>query len=147
MEELHGLYIEDMEEGMTGVYAKTITDADVVLFAGISGDVNPVHLNHEFAAESMFEGRIAHGMLSASFLSTIFGTRLPGPGCIYMSQTLRFKAPVRVGDTVIARVKAKAVDMAKRRVTFDCECKVGDTTVIEGEALIMVPSKKKKSAK
>ncbi len=143
MEELHGHYIEDMEEGMSAVYAKTITDADVVLFAGISGDVNPVHLNHEFATETMFEGRIAHGMLSASFLSTIFGTRLPGPGCIYMSQTLRFKAPVRVGDTVIARVTAKDVDAKRRRVTFDCECKVGDTTVIDGEALILVPSRNK----
>jgi 3-hydroxybutyryl-CoA dehydratase len=147
MEELHGYYIEDLSEGMTAIYAKTVTDADVVLFAGISGDVNPVHLNHEFASETMFEGRIAHGMLTASFLSTVFGTRLPGPGCIYLSQTLNFKAPVRVGDTVVARVTAKSVDQKRRRVVFDCACRVGDTVVIDGEALVMVPRRKTSGSK
>ncbi len=99
---LHGFYFEDIEEGMEEAYAKTITDADIITFAGISGDTNPVHLNHEFASETMFEGPIAHGMLTASFISTVIGTKLPGPGCIYVGQKLRFKAPVKVGDTVTA---------------------------------------------
>ena len=97
---LHGYYFEDLEVGMEDAYAKTITDADVINFAGISGDTNPVHLNHEFASETMFQGQIAHGMLTASFISTVIGTKLPGPGCIYVAQNLRFKAPVKVGDTV-----------------------------------------------
>ena len=99
MKELHGYYLEDLAPGMTALYAKTVTDADVVLFAGISGDVNPVHLNQEFADRTMFRGRIAHGMLTASFISTVIGTKLPGPGCIYVSQNLKFKAPVRVNVT------------------------------------------------
>jgi len=103
MDELHGYYIEDLAPGMTALYARTVTDADIVLFAGISGDVNPVHLNHEFAANTVFEGRIAHGLLTASFISTVLGTKLPGPGCVYLSQNLKFKAPVRSGDTVSAR--------------------------------------------
>ena len=101
-ESLHGYYFEDLEIGMSDIYAKTITDTDIVLFAGISGDTNPVHLNHEFASETMFEGQIAHGMLTASFISTVIGTKLPGPGCIYVAQNLRFKGPVKVGDTVTA---------------------------------------------
>ena len=88
-DELHGYYFEDMKEGMTDVYGKTITDADIVMFSGISGDINPVHLNHEFASETMFEERIAHGMLTASFISTVVGTKLPGPGCIYVKQAIR----------------------------------------------------------
>src|SRR5262249_28118598 len=91
MQDLHGYYLEDLSVGMTAVYAKTVTDADVVLFAGVSGDVNPVHLNQEFAERTMFRGRIAHGMLTASFISTVLGTKLPGPGCIYISQNLKFK--------------------------------------------------------
>ncbi len=146
MEELHGYYIEDISAGMASVYAKTITDADVILFAGISGDVNPLHLNHEFAIGSVFEGRVAHGMLTASFLSTIFGTRLPGPGCIYLSQTLKFKGPVRVNDTVVARAKVRSVDRKRRSVVFDCTCAVGETIVLEGEALILVPSREAAAA-
>src|SRR5499425_474691 len=139
MKELHGYYLEDLAPGMTALYAKTVTDADVVLFAGISGDVNPVHLNHEFASETMFRGRIAHGMLTASFISTVLGTKLPGPGCIYVSQNLKFKAPVRVGDTVTARVTVTAVDTTRGRVTVATVCTVGSTVVIEGEAVMMVP--------
>ena len=100
MEEKYGYYLEDLELGMTAIYAKTVTEADVVLFAGISGDINPVHLDNEFAKGTMFKGRIAHGMLTASFISTVLGTNLPGPGCIYVSQNLKFRAPVRIGDTV-----------------------------------------------
>jgi 3-hydroxybutyryl-CoA dehydratase len=143
MEELHGYYIEDLREGMTAVYAKTVTDADVVLFAGISGDTNPVHLNHEFARETIFKGRIAHGMLTASFISTVLGSKLPGPGCIYITQTLRFRAPVRAGDTVHARVTVRAVDHDKNRVKVDTVCRVGDVVVVEGEASLMVPRRQR----
>ena len=142
MDELHGLYLDDLKVGMTAVYAKTITDADIVLFAGISGDINPVHLNHEFASETMFEGRIAHGMLSASFISTVIGTKLPGPGAIYLSQTLKFKAPVRAGDTVQARTTITEVIPEKRRVAMRTVCSVGDKVVIEGDAVVMVPARK-----
>lgn len=141
MDELHGHYIEDLTAGMSALYARTVTDADVVLFAGISGDVNPVHLNHEFAANTMFEGRIAHGMLTASFISTVLGTKLPGPGCVYLSQNLKFKAPVRVGDTVNARVTITEVAPQKRRVTLTTVCTVADQVVLEGEAQVMVPSR------
>jgi|SRR5208282_4510914 len=140
-DELHGYYIEDLAAGMNALYARTITDADIVLFAGISGDLNPVHLNHEFAANTMFEGRIAHGMLTASFISTVLGTKLPGPGCIYLSQSLKFKAPVRSGDTVNARVTITAIDRAKRKVTLMTVCTVSDRVVLEGEAQVMVPSR------
>ena len=138
-DELHGLYLDDLKVGMTAVYAKTVTEADIVMFAGISGDINPVHLNHEFASETMFEGRIAHGMLSASFISTVIGTKLPGPGAIYLSQNLKFKAPVRAGDTVQARTTITEIVPDKRRVAMRTVCSVGDKIVIEGDALVMVP--------
>ena len=139
--ELHGHYIEDLAPGMSAVYARTVTEADIVLFAGISGDVNPVHLNHEFATYTMFEGRIVHGLLTASFISTVLGTKLPGPGCIYLSQNLRFKAPVRAGDTVKARVTVTEVTPEKSKVTLATLCTVGDQVVLEGEAQVMVPSR------
>jgi len=136
-----GYYFEDLAEGMTASYAKTVTDADIVLFAGVSGDTNPVHLNDEFARETMFKGRIAHGMLSASLISTVFGTKMPGPGCIYLSQTLRFKAPVRPGDTVTARVTVVELKPEKKQARFDCVCLVGGKPVLDGEALILVPAR------
>ena len=139
MQELHGYYFEDLSPGMTAVYAKTVTEADVVLFAGISGDVNPVHLNKEFADRTMFRGRIAHGMLTASFISTVIGTKLPGPGCIYVSQNLKFKAPVRVGDTVNARVTVTSVDEVRGRIAVETTCTVGNVVVIAGEAVLLVP--------
>lgn len=142
LEELHGLYLEDLKVGMTALYAKTVTEADIVMFAGISGDINPVHLNHEFASETMFEGRIAHGMLSASFISTVIGTKLPGPGAIYLSQNLKFKAPVRAGDTVQARTTITEIMPDKRRVAMRTICTVADKVVIEGDALIMVPARR-----
>ncbi len=138
MKEKHGLFLEDMAVGMTAVYAKTITDADIVMFAGISGDTNPVHLDAQFADQTAFKGRIAHGMLSASFISTVLGTRLPGPGCIYLSQNLRFRAPVKAGETVTARVTVKDVNPDNKRVAFDTVCTVGDTVVVDGEALLLV---------
>ena len=139
--ELHGFYIEDLDLGMTAVYAKTITDADIVLFAGISGDTNPLHLNSEFADGTRFEGRVAHGMLTASFISAVIGTKLPGPGCIYMSQTIRWSAPVRAGDTVVARVTIKDIDRDKEHVLMDTVCSVADIVVLEGECLAKVPAR------
>ena len=138
MEEKYGYYLEDLEPGMAATYAKTVTEADVVLFAGISGDSNPVHMDNEFAKGTMFKGRIAHGMLTASFISTVLGTRLPGPGCIYVSQNLKFRAPVRIGDTVKARVTVTAVDREKGRVSLETICTVGDTVVISGDAQLLV---------
>ena len=139
MDDFRGYYLEDLKPGMSAAYTKTVTDADLVLFAGVSGDINPMHVDQEYAKTTMFQGRIAHGMLTASFISAVLGTKLPGPGCIYLSQNLKFKAPVRPGDTVKARVTVKAVDIERGRVTVDTICTVGDKPVIEGEALLMVP--------
>jgi 3-hydroxybutyryl-CoA dehydratase len=139
LEELHGLYFEDLKVGQTAVYARTLTETDIVLFAGISGDNNPVHINEEFASTTMFSGRIAHGMLTAAFVSTVLGMKLPGPGAIYVSQTLRFKAPVRSGDTL--SVRATVVDLVpeKRRATLSTVVSVGNKVVLEGEAVVIVP--------
>ena len=138
---LHGLYFEDLEEGMRDAYAKTITDADVITFAGISGDTNPVHLNHEFASETLFEGQVAHGMLTASFISTVIGTKLPGPGCIYVSQNLRFMAPVKIGDTVTATCTISRLIPEKHMIEMETICSVGVKTVLDGQATILVPTK------
>ncbi|MBL4906465.1 MAG: MaoC family dehydratase [Sneathiella sp.] len=135
-EELHGLFLEDLSIGMSAIFAKTITEADIVLFAGITGDTNPIHINQEFAEKTIFKQRIAHGMLSAGLISTVFGTKLPGPGAIYMNQNLNFKAPVFVGDTVTATVTLREIN--GKRVSFDCECRVGDTVVLDGDATLMV---------
>lgn len=140
-EEFYGYRFEELSEGMTAAYGRTVTESDIILFAGISGDTNPVHLNEALAADSMFKGRIAHGMLSSAFISTVFGTKLPGPGCIYLSQTLKFKAPVRAGDTVVARVTLTELMPEKRKALFKTECTVGETVVLTGEAEIMVPKR------
>jgi len=142
-DELNGYFIEDLEVGMSARFAKTLTETDIVLFAGISGDVNPVHVNREYASETMFKGRIAHGMLTAAFVSTVLGTKLPGPGCIYMSQNIRFKAPVRADQTVHAIVTVTDIDRAKKRVTLETIVEVQDRVVVEGEAVVMVPSRGK----
>lgn len=141
MQELHGYYFEDLSVGMTSIFAKTVTEADIVMFAGISGDTNPVHINQLFAEGSMFKNRIAHGMLSASLISTVVGTRLPGPGCIYVSQNLRFRAPVKAGDTVVARATIKEILPERRRVALTTVCTVGDTVVIDGEAVMLVANR------
>ena len=143
-EKLHGFYFEDLEEGMEDAFAKTITDADVITFAGISGDTNPIHLNHEFASETMFEGQVAHGMLTASFISTVIGTKLPGPGCIYVSQDLRFKAPVKVGDTVTATCTVTRMIPEKRMIEMETICSVRGKPVLDGRATILVPSRANK---
>ncbi|HLN25581.1 MAG TPA: MaoC family dehydratase [Patescibacteria group bacterium] len=141
MSDLNGYYFEDLSVGQTATYAKTITEADIVLFAGVSGDTNPVHINEEYASTTMFKGRIAHGMLSAGFISTVFGTKLPGPGCIYIAQNLKFKAPVKIGDTVVAKVEVIELVPEKKRANFKTTCTVGTTVVIDGDATLMVPSR------
>lgn len=133
-----GYYLEDLQPGMTASFGKTVTDADLILFAGVSGDTNPVHLDEEFASRTMFKGRIAHGMLIAGVISAVLGTRLPGPGAIYVSQSMKFLAPVRIGDTLRAAVTIREVDYNRRRVTLDTECRVRDTVVVAGEAVLMV---------
>ena len=136
-----GTYFEDLVVGQSATFSKTVTDADIVLFAGVSGDTNPVHLDAEYAAGTMFKTRIAHGMLSAGFISTVIGTKLPGPGAIYVGQTLKFKAPVRIGDTVTARVEVTGLVAEKKFVTLKTQCLVVGKVVIDGEATVMVPSR------
>ena len=132
---------EEIQVGMSASFSKTVTESDIAAFAGFSGDFNPVHIDEDYAKSTMFKGRIAHGMLSAAFISTVFGTRLPGPGCIYVAQSLKFKAPVRIGDTVTARVEAISLVPEKKFVTFKTTCTVQGSLVIEGEATLLVPSK------
>jgi 3-hydroxybutyryl-CoA dehydratase len=141
MTAMQSYYIEDLKPGLSASYGKTVTAADIETFAGLSGDTNPVHLDHAYAEKTPFKGRIAHGMLSVGFISAVLGTKLPGPGAIYMSQTLRFKAPVRIGDSVTATCTVTDVIPEKRRAVLSTICKVGDTVVIEGEAMVMVPSR------
>lgn len=138
---MDGFAFEDLSVGQTARFAKTITEADILMFAAVSGDTNPVHIDAEHAAGTMFKERIAHGMLSASLISTVLGTRLPGPGTIYMGQTLKFRAPVRIGQTVTAIVEVTALDPAKRRATLSTVCTVGGKPVVEGEATVMVPAR------
>lgn len=134
--------IEDLEIGMMRFVEKTITDSDIMAFAEISTDHNPVHLDEDYAQQTIFGGRIAHGMLTAALISAVIGEQLPGHGTIYMGQSLKFLAPVRPGDVVRAEVSVGDIDYAKRRVTLDCRCTVGDTAVLKGEALVLAPSKK-----
>jgi len=143
MTAIEGYFIEDLKPGISASFGKTVSEADIVMFAGVSGDTNPVHINQAFAEQTPFKTRIAHGMLSAGFISAVLGTKLPGPGAIYMSQTLRFKAPVKIGDTVTATCTVTEVIAEKRRAVLSTICKVGDTVVIEGEAMVMVPSRGK----
>jgi 3-hydroxybutyryl-CoA dehydratase len=139
--ELDGYYFEDLTVGMSDLYSRTITESDIVLFCGITGDTNPVHLDREYASRTRFKGPIAHGMLSASLISTVLGTKLPGPGVIYVSQNCRFRAPVRAGDTVVARATITELDAAKGFAKLETTCSVGQKVVIDGEALVMVPSR------
>ena len=141
LKELHGYFIEDLEVGQSAFYSRTITEADIVMFAGMSGDFNPLHLNREFSEKTRFGGTIAHGMLTASLISTVVGTRLPGPGAIYLEQTLKFTAPVRPGDTVTAVATIIELNREKRRCRLDTYCTAGDTLVVEGQALLMVSSR------
>lgn len=139
-------FLEDLAVGMRAEYAREVTEDMIESFAEVSGDFNPLHLDDDYARTTLFKGRIAHGMLSAAFISKVFGTVMPGKGSVYISQTLRFLAPVRIGDTVITTVEVTAIDAAKRRVTFKSRCKVGATVVIDGDALILVPSRAQAAA-
>jgi 3-hydroxybutyryl-CoA dehydratase len=134
-----GAYLEDLEVGQTAKLRRTVAETDLRAFADVTGDVNPVHLDEAYAAATPFKGRIAHGMLSAGYISAVLGTELPGPGAIYVSQTLSFRRPVRIGDEVTAQVKVAAIDAARARVTFETACTVAGKTVVDGEAVVVVP--------
>ena len=136
-------YIDELKPGMSASFEKTVTERDIELFGEVSGDMNPVHFDEEFARKTIFRGRIAHGVLCLSYISTVLGMKMPGPGTIFMSATSRFKAPVRIGDTVATTAPCAKWCRRKRRVLFDCVCKVGETVVVEGEAMVMAPSRPK----
>lgn len=140
MNSLGGYNIEDLQPGMSATLAKTVSEADVVLFAGVSTDANPIHLDEEYARTTQFGGRIAQGMLSAAFISAVLANKLPGPGCVYLAQTLKFKAPVRIGDTVRATLTVREVNVARRRCILDAVCTVSGKTVIEGESTMYCTS-------
>lgn len=137
-----GYALEDLTVGMTAAYEHVITEQDVVKFADVSGDHNPVHLDESYARTTRFKGRIVHGMLSASFFSTAIASRLPGPGTIYLTQNLSFRAPVRIGDRVEAQVTVADIIREKARVMLKTVCRVGETVVIDGDALVIVPSRR-----
>ncbi len=136
---LHGHYLEDLEVGMSAVVSKTVTEADVLLFSAVSGDDNPLHMNREFAERTRFGQRIVHGMLTTSLWSTVVGTRLPGPGCAYMGQEINFLKPVRIGDTIVARLTVSKIDADRQRVHLDATAMVGDALVANGETRTWVP--------
>ena len=133
------LAIEDIKIGMEVSYSQTITDADIKAFAGISGDRNPAHMNDMYAKDSRYKRRIAHGLMSASYFSALFGAKIPGEGCVYVAQSLKFKRAVYLGDTVTATVIVSSVDLKKRRVFFRTICTVKNKIVIDGEAELFVP--------
>ncbi|MFN3857212.1 MAG: MaoC family dehydratase [Caulobacter sp.] len=138
---MQGLFLEDLSVGQSAELTRTVDEAAIVQFADVTGDNNPVHLDEAYAAGTPFKTRIAHGMLSAGYISAVIGTRLPGPGAIYMSQQLSFRRPVKIGDQVTARATITAIDADKARVTIETVCEVGGKAVLTGEALIMVPRK------
>ena len=137
------LHFEDLSVGMTETLSKTISSDDVVGFATLTGDRNPIHLSEHFAARTAFGGRVAHGLYTASLISAVLGTRLPGPGAIYISQTLNFRAPVKIGDTVTVIVTVAELMPEKSRARLTCVCKVGREVVLDGEALVKVPREEK----
>lgn len=138
---MQSYFFEDLSVGMREVLSKTVMASDVVGFAEVSGDRNPVHLSEHFAAKTPFKTRIAHGLYTASLISAVLGTRLPGPGAIYISQTLNFKAPVRIGDVVDVTVEVVELIAGKKRARLHCECTVDGNVVLDGEALVMVPGR------
>lgn len=134
-------YFEDLAVGQTASFAKTITEADLLLFSAVSGDTNPVHMNEEYAATTQFKGRVAHGLISASLISTVLGTKLPGPGSIYLDQSLRFRAPVRIGSTVTATVTVTKLEPRRKWVTLATVCTVEGKRVVDGEAVLIAPAR------
>jgi 3-hydroxybutyryl-CoA dehydratase len=147
MNELNGYDIEDLSPGLSASFGKTVTEADIGLFAGISGDINALHLNEEYAATTPFGGRIAHGILTTGLISATIANKLPGPGTIYLEQQVRFLAPVRPGDTVTATVTVKEVIAERGQVILETICRVGGKDVISGEAKVKVGSSKKREEK
>jgi len=145
MNELNGYDIEDLEIGMTAEFSKTITEADIILFAGVSGDNNAIHINETFAKTTPFKGRIAHGMLTASTISAAIANRLPGPGTIYMSQEMKFVGPVKPGDTVDAVVTVKEINLEKSRAVLRTVCSVDGNVVVDGEAMVKTTSRSRRS--
>ena len=138
---LQTLYFEDLSLGMTESFTKVVSSEDVIGFAEITGDRNPIHLSEHFAAKTPFGTHIAHGLYTAGLISALLGTRLPGPGAIYISQSLHFRAPVKIGDTVEVTVSVEELMPEKTRARLACACRVGDTLVLDGEALVKVPSR------
>ena len=138
---MQGKFLEDLSIGQTAELVRVVGEADIVAFAEVTGDTNPVHLDAAYAATTSFGQRIAHGMLSAGYISGVLGTRLPGPGAIYLSQSLKFKRPVRIGDEVTAQVTVTDINDAKAQVTLSTVCKVNGKAVVDGEAVVMVPRK------
>lgn len=138
----HGYYIEDLREGMDAVFSKTITESDVLMFAAVSGDTNPLHLSEGFAGSTRFQQRIIHGMLTTSLWSTLVGTKLPGPGSAYMSQEINFLKPVHIGETVTARITVTRISKEKQRVYLIAEAFVDETLVAVGQTKVWVPSRK-----
>lgn len=136
---MKGLFLDELNIGQSAELVKPVTEEDISSFAEVTGDVNPVHLDEAYAAATPFKTRIAHGMLSAGYISAVIGTKLPGPGAIYVGQTLRFKRPVKIGDQVTTRCTITEIDPGKARVTLETVCLVNDKAVVEGEATIMVP--------
>jgi 3-hydroxybutyryl-CoA dehydratase len=141
-----GMCFEDLSVGLTASFGKTITEADIVLFAAVTGDTNPMHLDADYARTSPFGERIAHGMLAAGLITKVLGTQLPGPGTIYMSQTLKFRAPVLIGQTVTATVEVLALHPEKHRATLRTVCCVRGQPVLEGEAFVSVPTRAARAA-
>ncbi len=136
------IFIEDLAVGMSRYVRKVVTDRDIEMFAAVSTDHNPVHLDEDYARDTMFGGRIAHGMLTAGLISAVIGEQLPGHGTIYMGQSLKFLAPVRPDDTVLAEVTVTEIDISKRRVKLNCVCSVDGKKVLAGEATVLAPSRK-----
>ena len=136
---MSGFHLEDLSVGQSAERDRTVAEADIQGFAEVSGDFNPVHMDEAYAATTMFKGRIAHGMLGASYLSALLAGDLPGPGSVYLSQSLQFLRPVRIGDAVTAKVTVLAIDPDKARVTLETVCSVAGKAVIKGEAVVMVP--------
>ncbi|HEX7884914.1 MAG TPA: MaoC family dehydratase [Phenylobacterium sp.] len=136
---MQGFYFDELSVGQTAEMSRVVGAADIEAFAEVSGDNNPLHLDEAYAKTTTFGARIAHGMLSAAYISAIIATRLPGSGAIYLSQSLRFRRPVKIGDLVVARATVKKLDEARAHVTLDTTCEVNGKTVIDGEALVIAP--------